>query len=138
MMLAAVLLAMATPGQAPAACPLRPQWRSWRPSDDSESDRTVLSTGPRGLEWNSTPISDTNLQEYLRQLSYLRQRPVLVVDTMAMDCAAVLHVELMVEGTLGCTPDSCIVHLSPTGEKRDYRVRPPAPPPPPSTRRPPD
>jgi len=136
MMLAATLLAMAT-GQVPAACPLRPQWRSWQASDDVAPFRDVLSTGPRGLEWNASPVSDETAEQFLRYGSYMHPRPSLLLDTTAMDCAMVLHVELMVEATLGCAPDGCIVYLSPTGEKRDYRVRPRAQPPAPSTPRPP-
>ena len=131
-MLTATILAIAAAGQTPAACPLRPQWRSWQPSDDARRYRNVLSASTGGLEWNGSAVSDVTAQEYLRQTSYLREHPALLLDTTGMDCAMVLHVETMVEAAYPCAPDICILYLSPTGEKRDYHVRPPAPPPPPS------
>ncbi len=134
-MMLITILAMAAAAQTPTACPIRPQWRSWQPSDDARQ-RNVLSTGAHGLEWNGSSLSDETAQEYLRQTSYLRQPPMVLLDTTGMDCAMVLHVETVVEAAYLCTPDNCVLYLSSTGEKRDYQVRPPAPVPPPTRRNP--
>ena len=135
-MMLSMILAIAAAAQAPAPCPLRPQWRSWQPADDARPYREVLSAGTSGLEWNGSPVSDPDAQEYLRQASYLRDHPTVLLDTTGMDCTMVLHVETMVEAAYPCAPDNCTLYLSPTGEKREYHVRPPAPPPPPSRRSP--
>jgi hypothetical protein len=130
-----MILTLAAAAQTPAPCPLRPQWRSWQPADDGRP-YLVLSADTNGLEWNGTHVSDSDAQKYLRQTSYLRDHPIVLLDTTGMDCTMVLHVETMVEAAHLCVADNCTLDLSSTGEKREYHVRPPAPPPPPLRRSP--
>ena len=113
MMLAAALLAVAT--QAPAACPLRPQWGLWQPTRQSAAQVNVLSGDAKGLMWNGLSVSDSTAGQYLQAVSVMRPHPILVLDVTGASCSAVEQMELLVESNGPCTPDTCLLFLSPTG-----------------------
>ena len=114
----AIYLALAAPT---SACATSVNWVYAAPPPSDRMKNTIRQDG-RNVTFNGAPVADGVLHGYFVQINRLNPRPLLVVDTRGMDCAAVERIQKAVADAGGCPPHSCFAYEMP------YRVPPPAPP----------